>query len=86
MAMMQAVRFHSYGGPEVLVLEEVPRPQAGLGGLRSTTGWGGEFEGGRAATPGPLLKAAIMTLWSQGHNRMTCSPSPQLPLNRGGEF
>jgi NADPH:quinone reductase-like Zn-dependent oxidoreductase len=31
MATMQAVRFHSYGGPEVLVLEEVPRPQAGPG-------------------------------------------------------
>jgi NADPH:quinone reductase-like Zn-dependent oxidoreductase len=31
MAMMQAVRFHSYGSPEVLVLEEVPRPQAGPG-------------------------------------------------------
>jgi NADPH:quinone reductase-like Zn-dependent oxidoreductase len=29
MAMIQAVRFHSYGSPEVLVLEEVPRPQAG---------------------------------------------------------
>jgi NADPH:quinone reductase-like Zn-dependent oxidoreductase len=28
MATMQAVRFHSYGDPEVLVLEEVPRPQA----------------------------------------------------------
>jgi NADPH:quinone reductase-like Zn-dependent oxidoreductase len=24
---MQAVRFHEYGGPEVLVLEQVPRPQ-----------------------------------------------------------
>lgn len=31
MATMQAIRFHSYGGPEVLVLEEVPRPQAGPG-------------------------------------------------------
>ena len=31
MATMQAVRLHSYGGPEVLVLEEVPRPQAGDG-------------------------------------------------------
>ncbi len=31
MATMQAVRFHSYGGPEVMVLEEVPRPQAGAG-------------------------------------------------------
>jgi NADPH:quinone reductase-like Zn-dependent oxidoreductase len=31
MATMQAVRFHSYGSPEVLVLEEVPRPQAGAG-------------------------------------------------------
>ncbi|MHB9074056.1 MAG: NADP-dependent oxidoreductase [Desulfobaccales bacterium] len=31
MATMQAVRFHSYGGPEVLVLEEVPRPQASTG-------------------------------------------------------
>ena len=29
MATMQAVQFHSYGGPEVLVLEEVSRPQAG---------------------------------------------------------
>ena len=25
--MMQAVRFHDYGGPEVLVLEQTPRPQ-----------------------------------------------------------
>jgi NADPH:quinone reductase-like Zn-dependent oxidoreductase len=31
MATMQAVRFHSYGGPEVLVWEEVPRPEAGPG-------------------------------------------------------
>jgi NADPH:quinone reductase-like Zn-dependent oxidoreductase len=31
MATMQAVRFHSYGSPEVLVLEEVSRPQAGPG-------------------------------------------------------
>lgn len=31
MATMQAIRFHTYGGPEVLVLEEVPRAQAGPG-------------------------------------------------------
>jgi NADPH:quinone reductase-like Zn-dependent oxidoreductase len=31
MATMRSVRFHSYGGPDVLVLEEVPRPQAGAG-------------------------------------------------------
>jgi NADPH:quinone reductase-like Zn-dependent oxidoreductase len=30
-ATMQAVRLHSFGGPEVLVLEEVPRPQIGAG-------------------------------------------------------
>jgi NADPH:quinone reductase-like Zn-dependent oxidoreductase len=29
MATMQAVRFHAYGDPEVLVLEEAPRPQPG---------------------------------------------------------
>jgi NADPH:quinone reductase-like Zn-dependent oxidoreductase len=29
MANMRAVRHHSYGGSEVLVLEEVPRPQVG---------------------------------------------------------
>ncbi len=29
MATMKAVRFHSYGSPEVLIMEEVPRPQAG---------------------------------------------------------
>ena len=29
MATMQAVRFHSYGHPAVLLLEEVPRPTAG---------------------------------------------------------
>jgi NADPH:quinone reductase-like Zn-dependent oxidoreductase len=29
MATMQAMRFHSYGGPEVLVLEEAPRPEPG---------------------------------------------------------
>jgi NADPH:quinone reductase-like Zn-dependent oxidoreductase len=31
MVTMKAIRFHSYGDPEVLVLEEVPRPQAGAG-------------------------------------------------------
>jgi NADPH:quinone reductase-like Zn-dependent oxidoreductase len=31
MTTMQAVRLHAYGGSEVLVLEEVPRPQAGPG-------------------------------------------------------
>jgi NADPH:quinone reductase-like Zn-dependent oxidoreductase len=31
MTTMQAVRFHSYGSPEVLVLEEAPRPRAGAG-------------------------------------------------------
>jgi NADPH:quinone reductase-like Zn-dependent oxidoreductase len=31
MANMKAVRFHAYGGPEVLVLEEVPGPQPGAG-------------------------------------------------------
>jgi len=31
MANMQAVRIHDYGGPEVLKLEEVPRPQPGPG-------------------------------------------------------
>lgn len=29
MATMRAVRLHSYGGPDVLVLEEVDRPQVG---------------------------------------------------------
>ena len=33
MANMKAIRFHSYGGPEVLVLEEVPRPQPEAGEL-----------------------------------------------------
>jgi NADPH:quinone reductase-like Zn-dependent oxidoreductase len=28
---MQAIRYHDYGGPEVLVLEEVPRPQPEAG-------------------------------------------------------
>jgi NADPH:quinone reductase-like Zn-dependent oxidoreductase len=31
MATMKAVRIHSYGGPEVLVYEDAPRPQAGKG-------------------------------------------------------
>jgi NADPH:quinone reductase-like Zn-dependent oxidoreductase len=31
MTTMKAIRFHSHGGPDVLVLEEVPRPQAGVG-------------------------------------------------------
>ncbi len=31
MATMQAVRFHSYGGPEVLVLEDVTRPRVNAG-------------------------------------------------------
>ena len=30
-ATMKAVRFHEYGGPEVLVYEDAPRPQAGAG-------------------------------------------------------
>ncbi len=28
MATMKAIRFHTYGGPEVLVLEDAPRPEA----------------------------------------------------------
>ncbi len=31
MATMQAIRFHSYGGPEVLVSEEIPRPRPDAG-------------------------------------------------------
>jgi NADPH:quinone reductase-like Zn-dependent oxidoreductase len=31
MESMRAIRFHSYGGPEVLVLEETPRPEARKG-------------------------------------------------------
>jgi NADPH:quinone reductase-like Zn-dependent oxidoreductase len=31
---MQAVRFHRHGGPEVLVVEDVPRPEPGPGELR----------------------------------------------------
>jgi NADPH:quinone reductase-like Zn-dependent oxidoreductase len=31
MATMQAMRFHSYGDPEALILEEVPRPKPGPG-------------------------------------------------------
>jgi NADPH:quinone reductase-like Zn-dependent oxidoreductase len=31
MTTMKAIRLRSYGGPEVLVLEEVPRPQVGAG-------------------------------------------------------
>ena len=31
MTTMKAIRFHSHGGPDALVLEEVPRPQAGVG-------------------------------------------------------
>ena len=31
MATMKAVRIHAYGGPEVLVYEDAPRPQAGKG-------------------------------------------------------
>ncbi len=31
MATIKAVRLHSFGGPEVLVLEEMPLPQAGVG-------------------------------------------------------
>jgi NADPH:quinone reductase-like Zn-dependent oxidoreductase len=31
MDMMKAVRIHSYGGPEVLVYEDVPRPKTGSG-------------------------------------------------------
>lgn len=30
---MRAVRFHSYGGPDVLEVEEVPRPRPGAGEL-----------------------------------------------------
>ena len=31
MATMKAVRFHSYGGPEVLVYEDVPKPEPAAG-------------------------------------------------------
>jgi len=31
MESMKAVRIYSHGGPEVLVYEDVPRPQAGVG-------------------------------------------------------
>ena len=31
MATMQAIRFHTYGGPEVLVKDEVPRPEPAPG-------------------------------------------------------
>ena len=31
--MMQAIRAHDYGGPDVLVLEDAPRPQPGTGQL-----------------------------------------------------
>lgn len=33
MAMMKAVQMHSYGGPEVLVYEDAPRPKPGPGEL-----------------------------------------------------
>lgn len=31
MSSMKAVRIHSYGGPDVLVCEDAPRPVAGPG-------------------------------------------------------
>jgi len=31
MATMKAIRLHSHGGPDVLVMEEMPRPQVGAG-------------------------------------------------------
>jgi NADPH2:quinone reductase len=34
MAAMRAVRFHRTGGPEVLVLDDVPRPEPGPGEIR----------------------------------------------------
>ena len=34
MAAMRAVRFHRTGGPEVLVLEDLPRPEPGPGQIR----------------------------------------------------
>jgi NADPH2:quinone reductase len=34
MAAMRAVRFHRTGGPEVLVLDDVPRPEPGPGQIR----------------------------------------------------
>lgn len=33
MATMKAIRFHKYGGPEVLVYEDAPRPEAAAGEL-----------------------------------------------------
>src|SRR5437762_13667102 len=33
MATMKAVRMHEYGGPDVLMVEDVPRPAAGTGEL-----------------------------------------------------
>ncbi|HEY0214976.1 MAG TPA: NADP-dependent oxidoreductase [Cellulomonas sp.] len=34
---MRAVRYHEYGGPEVLVVEEAPEPHAGPGAIRVRT-------------------------------------------------
>ena len=59
METMQAVRFHSYGGSEVLVLEEMPRPQAGTGEV---------LIGVRAAGVNPLdwkVRAGHVKAWMQ---------------------
>ncbi len=41
MAAMRAVRFHRTGGPEVLVLDDVPRPDPGPGEIRVRVGHAG---------------------------------------------
>ena len=54
--MMKACRVHRYGGPEVVVLEEVPVPEPGAGEVRvrvAATGigpWDGWIRGGLDAS------------------------------------
>ncbi|MCD0445170.1 zinc-binding dehydrogenase [Glycomyces sp. A-F 0318] len=57
---MHAIRHHSFGGPEVLVHEEVPEPEPGPGQVRIATRAAGvhlldaTFRSGAADTPYPL--------------------------------
>jgi NADPH:quinone reductase-like Zn-dependent oxidoreductase len=48
---MKAVRFHEYGGPDVLVIEDVDLPRPGAGQIRITVKAAGIHTIGAATAP-----------------------------------
>lgn len=63
MAPMRAIRFHRTGGPEVFVLEDVPRPEPGRGEIRVRVAHAGinfvdTYLRSGAYDPGPLPATA----------------------------